>query len=133
MQRRQAALKLHHAVQHAAAFEQVRGNVLVRLREDRKTREHRVTVVAMARIGVPAVCDLVPDFVGDELVLRLSRPVAITRRMPPVHSLHLLQEQDVGGEAAQAVAQLMDHHAAREMGKPLVDVVGRDGEAHGES
>ena len=47
-----------------------------------------------------------------------------------VLALHLLQEQDVGGEPVQAVAQLVDHHAAREVRKTLVDVVGRDREAH---
>jgi hypothetical protein len=40
-------------------------------------------------------------------------------------------KQDVGGEAVQPIAQLVDHHPAIELREPLVDVVGRDGEAHG--
>ena len=74
-----------------------------------------------------------PHRIGDELVLRLARPVAVTPGVAAVDALHFLQEQNVGRQAVQPVAQLVDHHAARQMGKTLVDVVGSDGEAHHES
>ena len=50
---------------------------------------------------------------------------------PLVDAEHLLQEQDVGGEPVQPLAQLVDHHPPVELREALVDVVGRDGEAHG--
>ena len=59
--------------------------------------------------------DFVPDRVGDELVLRLAGPIAIAEGVATVHTLHLLQEQDVGRETLQPVAQLVDHHAARQV------------------
>src|SRR5579871_3377157 len=49
--------------------------------------------------------------------------------MALVHSLHFLQEDHVGGEGAQALAQLVDHHAAVEMRQALVDVERHDAQA----
>jgi hypothetical protein len=40
-----------------------------------------------------------------------------------------LQEQDVGSEPVQALAQLMDDHAPRKLREAFVDVVRRNGEA----
>ena len=87
--------------------------------------------MAVVRHRVLAVGDFVPDGVGDELVLRLDRPVDVPRRVPAVDAHDFLQQQDVGGEAVQPLAQLVDHHAAIELREAFVDVVGRDGEAHG--
>jgi hypothetical protein len=44
-----------------------------------------------------------------------------------VQALHFLQEDDVGRQLAQALAQLVHHHAAVELRKALVDVPGGDG------
>src|SRR5205814_5003859 len=91
----------------------------------------RVAVMAVARCRIPAVCHFVPDLVGDELVLRLERPVAVATGVAAVNALHFLEKKDIGGETAQPVAKLVDHHAPREVREALVDVVGGDGEAHG--
>ena len=82
---------------------------------------------------VPAVGDFLPYRVGDELVLRLDGPVAVAPGVTLMHALHLLQEQDVRGEPMQPFAQLVDDHPPGQVRKPLVDVVGGDGEAHGEA
>ena len=119
------------AMQEPAALERMRGDVDVLLRRDRVARQQRVAVVPVAVDRGPAVGDLVPVRVGDELVLRLGGPVPMPRRVAVVHADHFLQEQDVGVEPAQPLAQLVDHHPPVELGKALVDVVGRDGEAHG--
>ena len=42
--------------------------------------------MAVAVDRVLAVGHLLPDGVGDELVLRLGRPVVVPRRMPLVHA-----------------------------------------------
>ncbi len=71
--------------------------------------------------------------VGDEFVLRLAGPVAVTHGVAAVRALDLLQEHDVGREAVQPLAQLVDHHATGDLRETLVDVVGGDGEAHARS
>ncbi len=117
-------------MQQSPALERVRRDVEVLLGDDRKSRQHRVAVMAVVRDRVLAVSDLPPDLVGDELVLRLDRPVLVPRRVPAVDADDLLQEHDVGGQAVEPVAQLVDHHPPVELREPLVDVVGGDGEAH---
>ena len=69
MQRRKAALQLQHAMQHPAAFERVRGDVLIGLGDDGKTRQHRIAMMALVINGVAPIGDFMPDRVGDELVL----------------------------------------------------------------
>ena len=81
----------------------VRGNVLVGLGDDGKPRQHRVAVMPVAGSRIPAVRHFVPHRIGDELVLRLQRPVAVTAGVAAVNALHFLQEQDVGGHPAQLV------------------------------
>jgi hypothetical protein len=83
------------------------------------------------RHRVLAVSNFLPDRVGDELVLRLDRPVDVPRRVPAVDAHDFLQQQDVGGETMQPLPQLVDHHAAIELREAFVDVVGGDGKAHG--
>ena len=131
MELRLARPEVDRAMEQAAAFECVRRDVEVLVRDDRESRQHRVAVVAVVRYGILPVRDLVPDRVGDELVLRLHRPVEMPGRVSAVHAHDLLQQQNVGGEAVQPLAQLVDHHPAIELREAFVDVVGRDGEAHG--
>jgi hypothetical protein len=131
MQRRNAFAERDLAMQQAAAFEEVRRDVEVLLREHRVARQDRVSVMAVRIHGVAAISDLVPERVGDELVLRARRPFAIPQRMAVVRMQHFLEEQDVDRETAQPLAQLVDDHAPRELRKALVDVVRRYGEARG--
>ena len=67
-----------------------------------------------------------PDVFGEELVLGRIRPVVVVFGMAQVQALDFLQEDDVGVELAQPLAQLMHHHPPVELRKALVDVVGRD-------
>ena len=118
------------AMQQPALLEAVRGDVLVVPVLDRKARQDRVAVVAVVVDRVAAVGEIAPHGVGEELVLRLDRPVvAVARGVAVVGALHFLQEHDVGAERAQAVAQLVDHEPPVEERKPLVDVVGDDVQA----
>jgi hypothetical protein len=59
-------------------------------------------------------------------VLALARPGRETLRVALVQAGNLLQEHDVRLERAQALAQLVDHHAAIELRQSLVDVQGDD-------
>jgi len=130
MQDRRARRKLDLAVKKSSAFEHVRRNILVFLSDDRKPRQHRIAVMAVAVHGVLSVRDLAPHRVGDELVLRLAGPLVVAIRVPLVDAEHFLQEKDVGRQTVQPLLHLVDDHPPSEVGEALVDVVGRDGEAH---
>src|SRR4030095_8699124 len=98
MEGRPARAELDLAVKHPAALEGMRRNVEILLADDREARQHRVAVMAMPVDRGLAVGDLMPDRVGDELVLRLRRPVVMSRRMALVNADDFLQEKDVGVE-----------------------------------
>ena len=126
MQRRVPARDRHFAVEQPALLEAVRGDVLVVPVLDRKARQDGVAVVAVVVDRVAPVGEIAPHRVGEELVLRLDRPVAVARGLALVRALHFLQENDVGAERAQPIAQLVDHQPPIEERQALVDVVGDD-------
>ena len=131
VERRPARAQPDLAVEQAAALERMCGDVEILVRRDRIAGQERVAVVAVAGDRGAPVGDLAPVRVGDELVLRFRRPIPVPRGMPLVDADHFLQEQDVRVEPREPLAQLVDHHPPVELGESLVDVVGRDGEAHG--
>jgi hypothetical protein len=88
-------------MQQPAALERVRGDVEVLLGDDRESRQHRIAVMAVVRDRVLSVRDLAPHRAGDELVLRLQRPVLVACRVTAVDADDLLQKHDVGGQAMQ--------------------------------
>src|SRR5687768_15727917 len=65
---------------------------------------------------------VLPALAGEELVLSDRRAGGKAQREALVQPLHLLQEYDVRVERAEALAQLVDHHAPVESGQALVDV-----------
>src|SRR2546428_13052740 len=83
MKRRQPTLELHDAVQQTAAFKGVRRDVLVSLGDDGESRQHRITVVAMAIDRVLPVGYLRPHRPSDEFGRRLERPLATPPARPP--------------------------------------------------
>ena len=78
------------AVQEPAALERVCRDVEVLLGDDRKVRQDRVAVVPVLIDRIASVRYLLPHGAGDELVLRLSRPIVIAARVPAVNPLDLL-------------------------------------------
>ena len=130
MQDRGALSQLDFTMQQPAAFEQMRRDILVFLRDDREARQDRVTVMTLAVHGVAPVGHFMPHRVGNEFVLRLARPVAITAGIALMRALDLLQEQDVSGQAVQLFLELMDDHAPRELRESFMDIEGRDGKSH---
>src|SRR5436853_589986 len=56
-----------------------------------------------------------PRSCGEKRMLRLDRAPGEAHGEALVQPLHLLQEHDVGIERLQALAQIVDHHAALEM------------------
>ena len=69
-----------------------------------------------------AAVDVLPLVAGEELVLRLDGCAGEAHGEALVQALHFLQEDHVRVERAQAVAQVVDHHAPVEVRQPLVDV-----------
>jgi hypothetical protein len=82
-------------------------------------------VVPVVVDGVAAV-DRLPAVAGQEVVLRLDRAGAEAQREALVEALHLLQEHHIRIERGQAVAQLVNHHAAIEVRQPLMNVESDD-------
>ena len=72
------------AVEQAASFEQVIGNILILRGKDRIAREDRVAVMPMVVQRVAAVCGLNPEVLGEELVLWTLRPIRMADRMSHV-------------------------------------------------
>ena len=83
-------------------------------------------MMAMIVDRITAVGGLKPAAFGEEMMLRLWRPVEMPLCVPLMQALYFLQEDDVRIETAQAIAQVMDYHAAVELRESLVDVVGAD-------
>jgi len=117
-------------MQEAAPLAAVARDVLVLGAQDRIAAQDGVAVMAVVVDGIAAVGDVVPNLVGEEIVLRFVGPVVEARGVAAVLPQHLLQEDDVRVERAQTVAQLVDHHAAVELREALVDVVGGDMQIH---
>ncbi len=118
--------QLDLAVKHAATLQGMVRDVLVLGAQDRVAAEDGVAVVAVVVDGVAPVGEVRPHLVGEKFVLRLVGPVLETRGVAAVLPLHFLEEDDVRAEELQMIAQLVDHHAAVELRKALVDVVGGD-------
>jgi len=110
-----------HGVQQPAALVAQVGDVVVLRGQDRKARQQRVAVMAVL-VDAIAPVGVLPALLGEELVLRGAWPALEAQREAVVDRLHFLQEDEVGVELAQALAQLVDHHAAVERRQALVDV-----------
>ena len=114
------------AMQHATAFETMRGNIAIIPAHDGITAEDRIAVMPFIVDRIFSICKFRPDRIGQKLILRVAGPVFETLCMPLVLADHFLQKDDIGIKRAQAVAQLMHHHPPVEMGKTLVNIVGGD-------
>src|SRR2546427_46354 len=97
----------------------------VRAALPKRASEDGVAVMAVIVDRVAAI-DVLPPIAGKEGVLWLDRRTGEAHRKALVQPLHLLQEDDVGIERLQALAQVVDHHAPVEMRQALVDVEGED-------
>lgn len=114
------------AVKQSAALEAKMSDILIVGIYDREARKDGIAVMAVIVNDVTTVRGVMPDFVGEEFVLRLLRPFADTLYVAQMQTLHLLQEDDVRRQSAKPLAQLMDHHAPVELRESLVNVVGGD-------
>jgi len=126
VQRRRESRNFHLTVEHSAALQVVRRDVLVLGTQDRVAAEDRVAVVSVVVDRVAPVRVVLPHRARQEFVLRLVGPLVEARRVAPVLSLHFLEKDDVCVEQSQVIAQLVDHQAAVELREPLVDVVRSD-------
>src|SRR3954447_18726486 len=90
----------YFAVQKAATFTVVHGNVDVVPTRYRILAEYGVAMVTMVVHRVLAISKILPDRIGKKFVLRRGGPVAVARGIGFVGALHLLQEYNVCADAA---------------------------------
>src|SRR5688572_30352564 len=76
-----------------------------------------------------AAVHMLPVGSGEKFVLRVDRTTGEAQREALVQPLYLLQENEIGVERAQAVAQLVDHEPTVELRQPFVDVERDDAQA----
>ncbi len=124
------------AMQQPALFRPGDRHVVIGEADDRKLRQHGVSVMALRIDRIAAVCELRPYRVRQELVVRRLGPVAVLARMPVVRALDLLEEHHVGTDRAHGIAQLGQDELAIEGGESLVgvhrhDFEGRWRDGHG--
>src|SRR5688572_25090879 len=98
------------AMQQPASLEAVRRYVEVVPVQDRETRQDRVAVVPGVVHRVPAVGEVAPHGVREELVLGRRGPVGVALGVAVVLPVHFLQEYDVGIEGMQLEPQVVDRH-----------------------
>jgi hypothetical protein len=130
--------RFQHAVQDAALFVGMVGNVVVARVGDRVGRQQRVAVVAVVVDRVHAVRGM-QRFTGKELVLGFFRPVVmgtaqlfgIARLVTVMAALDFLQEHDVCLEQADGFLQRQYAWRTAERRHALVDVVSRNTNFHG--
>ena len=87
-------------------------------------------MVAVVVDRIASISVVLPDLVGEELVLRCLGPVVIAAGMAMMLALDLLQEHDVGADFAQAIAQFVHHHVPVKLRKAFVNIVGEDAQFH---
>src|SRR6476661_1613644 len=108
MQRHVPPRNRYFAMQKPASLESMRRDILVVPARYGIARENGIAVMTMVVDRVAAVRKIAPYGISQELCLGLRRPVSMTRGIPVVSTLHLLQEDDVGAERAQTVPQLVN-------------------------
>lgn len=126
LDRRCRGRDLHFTMQQTTPLEAVVGDVLIVAAQNRKATENGIAMMAVVVHGVPAIRNRRPDVARKKLVLRFAGPVLMAARVAEMQPLHLLQEDDVHFELTQALTQLVNHHAAVELGEALVNVVCAD-------
>src|SRR5476649_1191935 len=133
-----AVRRVQHAVQDAALFVGVVGDVVVGLVGDRESAQQRVAVVAVVVDRIHAVGGVgVARLAGEILVLGGGGPVfvaevfgAVLGGVQIVLALHLLQKNHIGVEQSDRLLERQHPRLAADGGYALVDVVGRDSDFH---
>jgi hypothetical protein len=122
---------VEHAVQQPALLVAVVRRIVVGVVANGKPRQQRVAVVAVRVHRIAAVGMVGPHGVGQVLVLRLLGPVGVALGMQGVRAQHFLQEDDVRGDRAHGLAQLLQDEAAIEESEALVGIDGQHSKAQG--
>src|SRR5690625_6385303 len=80
---------------------------------DGKLAQQRIAVVALGVDGVAAIGKILPDTVGEKLVMGLHRPVVLMAAGPAFVLAHnLLEEYHIRRHGAHRVAPLMPNETA---------------------
>ncbi len=125
MHLRTIARQAQHAMQQAAVLVAADGHVEVVMLDDLEFRQQRIAVIACRVHRIAPVGKLRPERVGEELVLRHRRPVAVALGVMFVGAVDLLQEHHVGRHAAHGLTQLRQNETPIERREALVRVHGQ--------
>ena len=109
-------------MKQAAGLVAVDRDVAVLVRDDGEFGEHGIAVVAVRIDGIAPVGELGPERIGEILVVRGLRPARHRSRLAGMGSLHFLQEDQIGADRPNRLAQLQEHEATAEKGEALVSV-----------
>ncbi len=122
-------------MQEATALEAMRRYIQIFPAHDGKARQDRIAMIAMVvhRVAAvdPSIALILRVYRRKKLVLRGMRPIAMAMRMPVIAARNFLQENYIGIQPAQLVAQRMDHHAPVEYRQPFVDIAGGNTQMRG--
>ncbi len=118
----QRTADVDHRMQQAAFLVARHRDVEVAVGEDRMLGEHGIAMVAFGIHRVAPVGELRPHAVGQILVLRRRRPGRQARGVQAMGAEDLLEEHQVGTDAAHRFAQLRQDEAPIERVETLVGV-----------
>ncbi len=118
----QRTADVDHRMQQAALLVARHRDVEVAVGEDRMLGEHGIAMVAFGIHRVAPVGELRPHAVGQILVLRRRRPGWQARGVQAMGAEDLLEEHQVGTDAAHRFAQLRQDEAPIERVETLVGV-----------
>lgn len=113
-------------VQQAPVFRADLRNVPITIVKNRELAEQRIPMVAAGIHRVLAIGIIVPDRVGEEFVLCDIGPVFVPGGVNLVFAQYFLEEDNVRRNAADGIAQLVEHEAPAEMRKAFVQVERQD-------
>ncbi len=113
-------------VEDSSFFEAIRGDIQIFPFGEGELAEDGVSVVAVGVHGVFPVGVVRPDLVGQKLKLWAVGPAGDFFSVLSVVSQHFLKEDEVGVDAAEGFAHLIEHEGKIACGESFVDVVGEN-------
>jgi len=122
--------RLQHAMQNAARFERMVGDIMIEGRGNRKTGQQGIAMMTMIIDGIHAISRMM-GIASEKFMLPLRRPLAgMAQREQVMPSLHFLQKQDVGCHRGDGLLDPMNPRARTNGTDAFVNIPGSDSKFH---